>query len=100
MVKSGFLNLECSKLSTLFADFGREGGRAKQRPGESTARAMLAQMHGAYLLTPTTPPIGGWSTLSFASKKEGSYVPLSTQGSKSEIELPNSEINGRCLYKL
>ena len=30
---------------TLFADFGREGGRAKQRPGESTNEAISAQMH-------------------------------------------------------
>jgi len=37
---------------TLFFACKREGGRAKQRPGESTIQAALAQIPGAQLTHP------------------------------------------------
>jgi hypothetical protein len=55
------------KALTLFAACGREGGRAKQRPGESTRRT-LPLMHGGEF---THPGFASLSDPLFAARKEG-----------------------------
>jgi len=53
---------------TLFADFGREGGRAKQSPGESTMHHALARMSAG---VDSPEHRFARSALSFAKQKRG-----------------------------